>query len=40
MHIVRTLVERLDDIPVELATDPGELPTDNMYRIGLVAELK
>lgn len=40
MHIVRTLVERLDDIPEELATDPGELPADNMYRIGLVAEVK
>uniref|UniRef100_A0A7S3H6R2 Uncharacterized protein n=2 Tax=Spumella elongata TaxID=89044 RepID=A0A7S3H6R2_9STRA len=40
MHIVRTLVERLDDIPDELATDPGELPASNIYRIGLFAELK
>ena len=40
MHIVRTLVERLDDIPNELATDPGELPAINIYRIGLFAELK
>jgi len=40
MHVVRALVERLDDIPDELATDPGALPANNIYRIGLFAELK
>lgn len=40
MHVVRNLVERLDDLPDELATDPGELPVANMYRIGLVASFK
>ena len=38
-HVVRRLVETLDELPVLLETDPGELPS-NPYRTGLLSGLR
>jgi hypothetical protein len=35
IHIVRRLIETLEDIPDELETDPGDALPPNIYRVGL-----
>ena len=35
IHIVRRLIESLEEIPDELATDPGDALPPNIYRVGL-----